>query len=634
MPKITKFTGKNVIQVKTRDATSADPKVQNSMWWKSNSTAELAESLFGVVNFIRDNQGYRMDQMALFARMYANMPLFNYLGGNFNKLNNKNQFPQDRPTFNVVASCVDTLVSRMIQNKPKPMFLTDGGNYKNRKLAKELNKFIEGEFYRLKVYEKREANLRNACVLGDGVFKVYETEDKKVGLEHVLCTELYVDEADGMYGEPQNLYQLKLVNRDILAAAYPDHKGAIMTASDGVFDASSETDSITSQIMVVEAWHLKSGNESKDGRHVICIENAKLYDEDFEDDDFPFAKFPYAPRTLGYWSQGMSERLMGLQISINQLLYTQHMGLHLCGIPKWLIEDGSKIVSAHINNQIGGFIKYQGTPPALQSSQVFPPEIYQQLERYINMAFQQEGISQLSATSQKPAGLNSGTALREYDDLQTDRFAALSHRDQDFIVKDLAYKIFNQARKIKDKYGEYETVYTDKKGVGSVELPDMDDDDNFIIEAYPVSGYSKNPPERKQQIVEDMQAGLISPEEGFRLLDFPDLKQVSDLKNAPEERILKILDEIVEDGLYTPPDPFMPLPKARELAVQYYNKFTQEELEEEKAQLLLNFLAQIDALTAAAMPPPDPMMGGMAPQAVAEPQPISPMIPNVSGQAA
>jgi hypothetical protein len=629
MPKITPYKAKNtVIRAKTT-ANSNDQKQINAKWWLLDKQSELAGSLFGVVKHLKENQGWRQKQAALYARLYGNMPIANFLGVNLTKLNNEQKFPNERPTMNVVQSCTDALVSRMVQSKPKPMFLTSGGDYKNRKLSKELNRFVEGEFYQTRAYEIGEQVLRLSSILGDGVVKIYETDEKRVGLENVLCTELFVDEADGMYGHPQQMHQLKIVDRDVVSEMYPDKRAAIMRASPAYLDTSSSSqESIVSQIMIVESWHLRSGANAKDGKHVIAIDNAVLTNEDFEEDDFPFVKLPYAPRVLGFWSQGLSEQLMGLQNEINRLLYTIQVSLHLCGVPKWLVEDGSKVVSAHINNQIGGIIRYQGIAPTLQVPQCIPQELYAQLERLIQYAYQQSGISMLAAASQKPAGLNSGTALREYDDLQSDRFAYLSQRYEKFYL-DLAHKMFRLAKKIAKRDGEYETIYPGKNSIIKVSFPEINlKDEDFIIQAYPVSAFSKNPAQRKQEIIDDMQAGLIDPQEGRRLLDYPDLQQVTELLNAPEERILKILDEIVEDGKYTPPDPFIDLSKAKVLVVQYLNKFLQENLEEEKAQLLRDFSTQLDAMQAAANPPP--MAGGVNPQASPMPPPTSPMIPNVS----
>lgn len=633
MPKITKYDGKSVINHKTV-ANQADAKVRNARWWLEGTKSELAGSLFGVVKYLKQNQGWRQKQSALFARMYGNLPIWNYLGVNLTKLNVQYKFPNERPTMNVVQSCTDALVSRVTQSKPKPMFLTEGGDYKKRKVAKDLNRFVEGEFYQTKFYELAETILRDSIILGDGILKVYETDDNKVGLERLLATELFVDESDGMYGSPQQAHQLRIVDRDVVIGMYPEKKGSIMSVDASDFDASTASESIVSQIMLVESWHLPSSKKSTDGRHVIAIGNDVLFDEDWTESDFPFVKLPYAPRTLGYWAQGLPEQLMGLQSEINRLLYTIQQSLHLCGIPKWLVEDGSKVVSAHINNQIGGIIKYQGVKPELNVAQCIPPELYAQLERLINLAYQQSGISQLAAASQKPQGLNSGAALREYDDLQSDRFAYLNKRYETYAIE-VAKKMFEEARKIALRDKSYETIYPGDDSIDKIDLVrvigELKDSD-FIMQPYPTSAFSKAPAQRKQEVIDLMQAGLLDPQEGRRLLDYPDLKQEEDLLNAPEERILQVLDEIVEEGLYTPPDPMMDLQLAKKLVLQYYNKWIQENLEEAKAEMLRQFSTQIDELNQRAQEALQMQMAASMPQpqAAPEPTPTSPMVPNIA----
>ena len=628
MPKITPYSGKDVIKV--GKANEPDPKVRNSRWWLENGK-ELAASVFSIADYLRKRQAYRQHQAALFARLYSNLPIWSFRGASLTKLNPQYRFPNERPTLNVVAMCIDALISRMVQSKPKPMFVTNAGKYKQRRLAKKLNRFIDGEFYRCKVYELGEQVLRDSATLGDGFLKVVETDDMKVGVERKLCTQLFVDESDGMYGLPQQIHELEIMDRDVLAGLFPEKKKAVMDAQSAYFDSSAEYQgSITSQVMVCESWHLPSTHESTDGRHVIALHNDILSDEkDFDEEDFPFIKMPYAPRTLGYFSQGIPERLMGIQNEINRLLYTIQQSLHLCGIPKWMVEDGSKVVSAHINNMIGGIIKYQGVMPELKVAQSVPQELYLQLERLVQYAFNQEGISMLAAASQKPAGLDSGAALREYDDLQSDRFAYLSQRYERWYL-DLANKMFIKAKEIAEREGKYSTIYPDKKGLFTIDFPkDELKDTEFVIQAYPVSAFNKHPASRKQEIIELMQAGLIEPSEGRRLLDYPDLQQEEDLLNAPEERILMVLDEIIDEGEYSPPEPDMDLALAKKLVLQYQNKYAQEDLEEEKMDLLRNFSQQIDMMQMSAMPPPVMGAQGMAPGNPA-PGPVSPMLPNIN----
>ena len=140
--KITPYTESDSTRV-VKTKSDPDPQLQDAKWWVKKTKQEVASSLFSVVRFLKENQGWRQQQAALYARLYANLPMWNYLGMSFTKLNPQYRFGNERPTMNVVQSCVDSLVSRLCQSKPKPMFLTQGGDYKRRKLAKDLNQFVD-----------------------------------------------------------------------------------------------------------------------------------------------------------------------------------------------------------------------------------------------------------------------------------------------------------------------------------------------------------------------------------------------------------------------------------------------------------------------------------------------------------
>ena len=171
-------------------------------------------------------------------------------------------------------------------------------------------------------------------------------------------------------------------------------------------------------------------------------------------------------------------------------------------------------------------------------------------------------------------GLDSGAAIRSYDDISTDRFAAL-HRRYDNVFVELAYLIVDKAKDIAERDGKYATVYPGKNGTQEVELPKASlITDNYVIQCFTQSSLPKDPAGRLAKITEMIQAGMISISEGRRLLDYPDLEQVEKLANAGEERIFQILDDIIESGKYQPPDPFMDLELATTLTVQYINLYT------------------------------------------------------------
>ena len=202
-----------------------------SPWWEFKEPDKAAMYLLTAAAYLKEAQNYRYKQAAIYARLYGNQSLYAFAGSNINKMDQTKGLPQERPTFNLIQSVTDTLVSRLSQSRPAPVFLTDNGDYKQRTLSKKLNNFVQGEFYQTDAYEKATIALRDALVQGTGVLHTYETPDHKVGLERVLLTELLIDPTEAMYGEPRQLYRLKLVDREVLKANFPKFKDKLEIAA-------------------------------------------------------------------------------------------------------------------------------------------------------------------------------------------------------------------------------------------------------------------------------------------------------------------------------------------------------------------------------------------------------------------
>lgn len=628
MAKITpRKPGKDTIVVKTKSDGPARP----SEWWKAKSKEEKCSKLLGTVSWLKDNQQYRYRQASMYARLYSNYPLYGWTGQSMNRMAIGQSLPNDRSTMNVIQSCIDTLVARIIQSRPRPVFLTDNGNYKQRKLAKQLNEFINGEFYQTKAYEHGENFLRDGCVLGTGISKIFRHEDR-VKVERRLLTEVLVDPNDAMYGCPRQMYELQLIDRSVLEEMFPNSEAKISRAENAYPDSGEEANkTIADQVMVVEAWLLPSGRESGDGQHIIACSSGIIKDEDWTKHKFPFVMDDYSRRMLGFWGQGLTEQLAGTQQAINRILATIDASINLVGVPRVFINEASRVVKAHLNNQVGAIVTYRGEKPTYEVAPCVPMEMYQQLERLVTFAYQQAGISQLAAQGQKPQGLNSGEAIRNYDDLQSDRFS-LTQKKYSRYYEELAYQIFDTACDIAEETGSYSTIYPNKNGAKEINLPKISKEmrESVVLQCFDSSALPRDPAGRLQKITEMIQSGMIDIQEGRRLLDFPDLDQVEQLANAGEERIFQALDNIVFDGKYTPPDPFMDLQLALKYSVQYYNLYVAAKLEENRAEMLRTFNTQIKALIQESMQPQMPM-GPQQPQPIAPPEPMapSPLVPQV-----
>lgn len=611
------------IVMKTRAAGDDQAKAMLKEWWKANKST-LAVELCGTAAYLKTNQTYRTRQLAVDIRMYCGLSVYSYAGATIGKFDRTKTLPDDKPTFNLIQACTDTLVSRLSQARPQPKFLTDNADYMKRHLCQALNSFILGEFYQTKAYDKTSKMLRDACTMGTGCLKVYEGDDNRVCVDRVMQTDLFTDENDSINGEPQQLLQLKLMDRDKLMANNPKATKVIAATPQSYPDNAPDSGRTTAdQVMVVEGWKLASGpNKTASGyiagRHTIATIEGVIYDEEWHKTKFPFVFLNYSDPFLGFWGQGLATQLFGTQMTLNRILYTIARSITLVGVPRVFVDNSSKVVKSHQNNEIGVIITYSGTKPSYEVAPCNAPELYAERDKLIQYGFQQCGVSAMQATSQTPAGLDSGAAIRSYDDVTTDRFSALSKR-YDNVFIDLSYLITDVARDIAIRDGKYQTIYPNKNGTKEIELPAMEFvNDPFVIQCFTESSLPRTPAGRIATVTDMIQSGMLTIKEGRRLMRFEDIEQNDRLDHASEERIYKILDDIVETGKYTPPDQFLDLQLASQLVVQYINLYLASNITEAKADKLRLFFKQLQVLVAMATPPP-PVMPQPSPQQQKQP---------------
>lgn len=626
------------IKMQTRPMGDPSGRGQLAEWWNAENDTQLALDLTMTGAYLKTDQTYRVRQRAVDIRMYCGLPVYNYAGSNTSKMDRTRTLPEDVPTFNLIRACTDTLVSRLSQARPQPKFLTDNADYRQRHLAQSLNSFILGEFYQTKTYEKATKALRDAIVMGTGCLKIYEGDDNKVCIDRVQITDLYVDDNDSLNGDPQQMIQLKIMDRNKLMANSPKKSHAVIEGTPQSYpdNAPDTTRTTADQVMVVEGWKLPSGPD-KDapgyipGRHTIATVNGVIFDEPWHKIKFPFVFINYSDPFTGFWGQGIATQLFGSQMALKRILTTITRAITLVGVPRVFVDQSSKVVKSHLNNELGVICTYSGTKPSFEVAPCNAPELYSERDALIQRGFQETGVSAMQATSQKPQGLNSGAAIRSYDDIANDRFAELSKKYETLFI-DVAYQISDLAKDIAERDGKYQTVYPNKDGTKEIDLPALKFLKNpFVIQCFTESSLPRTPAGRMQTVTEMVQAGMLSLKEGRRLMRFPDLDQNEKLDNASEERIFWILDKIVEDGAYTMPDIFIDFDLAMELTTKYINLYLPAKLEEKKEDMLKTFFTQIKTLKDSMMMPQAMPGAPITPQANPEPLPTSPLVPNAAG---
>jgi hypothetical protein len=342
-------------------------------------------------------------------------------------------------------------------------------------------------------------------------------------------------------------------------AQFPEHAEKIEASSSKGLNYRPIAKSSKDQVFVIETWRLPSKKGKKDGKHVIAIENATLVNEEYKKNYFPFAFIRWNERPVGFYGQGLSEQLTGIQIEINKLLRTAQLSFNMFGVPRLLVEETSKIVDSHLNNNIGNVIRYRGTKPDFNVSNSIHPDVLNQIDRLYSRSYEIAGVSQLSAQSKKPAGVDSAVAMREYNDIESERFVLVGQRYENFYVESAKIMI-DLAKEIYEETGEYKVKLKGKKFIEEIDWKDIDvEEDDFIIQPFPVSSLGTTPAGRLQKVQELINGNFIPREEAMELLDMPDIERYMSLEVAAIRNIYNTIDKIVEDGIYTQPEPYQNL---------------------------------------------------------------------------
>lgn len=590
------------------------PKTEstNFRWWRAEAGVDVARQMYSVYEQTKSRDTVRMANMIQNTRLYG--------GKNYDALTpssiDQSFHSDDVLKFNLVRSIIDTLTAKAGTQRPRPIFVTDQGKWNEQQRAKGLTRTLYGEFYRNQYYDQSMLIFRDAAITGTGIFKVF-AEEGKVKIERTYLWEIFVDRADSWYGTPRSIYQRKTIDRGQLMEMFPEHADEIEQAKTNTTTLDwIGVGSTSDRLEVVEGWHLPSSKKAKDGRHVIALPGICLFDEPWTRSTFPFAVLPYGKPQAGFWGTSLTDDIASQQCELNLILEKTQEMVSL-SVPRVYVPRGAKISKSHMANVPGDVIEYSGVqspihiaPPGL------PPEYMAYTAQIKSDAFEGSGISQLSASGLKPAGIESGVALREVNDIQSDRFTVVS-RGLEKLALDVGKLVIETIREIVEAEGSYEIQAMDEQGRSAYKIKwsDVDlDEESYVMQIYAAGLLPTRPEARMQTVLDLLQGGLIETAEAQMLLDFPDTSAATAIRMAPYEIADKAIYLMLNDGKEIVPEPFWNLSYALKQAQNQYclTGMQAEPPPEENRELLRRFMILakelLDAANPVAPPAPEPAL--------------------------
>lgn len=504
-----------------------------------------------------------------------------------------------RMHVNALAGAVDTVSAQIATTDIRATFDTDGADWGEQRRARHREWYAEAIGKLLNVPQKCQRGFKaGAATKGTALNKVYIDAFDQIQVDSVKVDDVVVDELECRNGPPRQMHHRVPIDRETLKSQFPDSVKEIDAASSSMGAHprmwAGYRPLERNEVMVLESWRLPLGTPKharyKSGRHTIVIEGATLLDEEWHKPFFPFAVMVWEEPVEGWYGIGLVERNVGTQVALNRRnLQIERQNDQGAFPTTWIpLADANLRNQVVTQNAIGTLAVYRGaTPPKTEIPQAVSQQTYQDADRLESKIFENSGVSRMASQAVKPAGIETGVALREYRDQTTQRFAMQEKRYERFFLdtivlvldccKDLGKDAPTMSRRT--RFGGRKLEWA------KVDMTDV------RIQIGAASTLSRTRAGRMQTVIEWAQAGIISQDDARRLMDHPDLERAMSLYTAAIENVEHCLEEIA-DGNIVMPEPFMNLKLLVWRAQQEYLNWSADGAPEEILEALRALIVQ------------------------------------------
>lgn len=444
---------------------------------------------------------------------------------------------------NVIASCIETLCSKIASQKVRPFFNTVNGTFKEMQVARQAQIFFD------QLYEENNVNrivtnaFRDACIFDKGIVKISDD-----GISNRLPWNVYVDPREVSYKQITHV-----------AEKLPKTPGRLLKIKYGI-EADYNLDyTVYEYYDVME--HIKS---------VYVLEMNKVVTHKYEPNIIPYLFIYYSDPIKSNTSQSVVDQLYGIQMQIDEILAVMKDSIQMNPGMTLLVPRSSNIKTNMLSNRTGQIIQYDpipgqtASPVTYATNDIISAQFVQLLDKLKNDAYEVVGISQLSATSQKPTGLNSGVALSTMEDIESDRFETQ--------LNNVIRLYVDIAKACLDIFPPDEDILPDDLVRANIKWADIvEARNNMKIQFSAAQSLSKDPSEKLKQLAALAQAGVIPQSHIATLMELPDLNSGYNLANNAFNAVYTFIDDVIKNGVPDVIPDYLPWMKGQLLETEIVN---------------------------------------------------------------
>jgi hypothetical protein len=521
---------------------------------------QRASSLLSCARRLENAQAEIHQQNLWSAQLYSNRELAAFDWGT-GQLYRASLAPITRTGENITVRVVDTMVSQVGKNRPKPKPVARGASFSTRQQIRLLDKFLYGEFQRNEAYEVGKQAFRDACIFGLGAIKVglekSEDHGDRLCYERVFPDEILVDQMEVVAcGKIRHFYRRRVLPIEVVGATYglSDEEMDELVESQSAFTYLDYRPIGRGWVVVVEGYQL--AQDKSPGRWMVATQNCVLDEGVWPNEWLPYVFFHWQVPVSGFYSPSIVEQVLPYQIRLNEVNEVIRDAQDVMARPRILVAEGSRVNPLEIDNVVGRFIKYTGIKPEAITWPAMSAELYNERDRLVRTCLEQFGLSALATSVTPPPGarFDSSPAFREFNAIQDDRLSDPAQRFEKMYI-DLA----KRSVQVLDHAGANpQTVWYSGYKQSKAEVikwHDIGHDiDSYVMSLEATSIYSMSPAGARDELEKQLAMGLITPEQYRMELCDPDQESEYSLAAAASEDINRVL-EVLESGEFETPTP-------------------------------------------------------------------------------
>lgn len=471
------------------------------------------------------------------------------------------------PSTNVIKSVIDSLVSKLSNNKVRPFFAPVDGTFKTKKVIRQAQQFFDTYYDKINLNNIISETFKDACIFDIGYILVNPFTYEVERVPSYCIEELNVN------GE-NKVALIKWIHQPSLAL--------------NKYNIAASRQYVNIEMLI------------KDDEAILYVDEKKV--KTIPTNGYPIVNVYYNEPINNGKTVSIVDELEGIQTQIDLINSRIAATSQLTPANLVFIDEQSGLKSSDVNNKdcqiypVGIQPGNTANPVNVVTPVPFDPSWSAMLDFYINKAYDMIGISQLSAQSRKPSGLDSGVALQTMEDIESDRFEVQ--------VNHFINAYIDVTRKLIEIIPEDVEILPADKYQSTMTWATLKEQDNlYKVQYSAATSLSKDPAERAKQIIQMSQIGLITPSKAAELMDMPDLTDAYTDAEAMEMAVAAVVNNAVEYDLYDVPEYVSLTSLAREITLEQNQLFISMSAGKDNSEVAesLRRLNELDAIVAERM---------------------------------